>query len=175
MILYCYDESGAYTGPVSPALSPARPFVNGAPNYLRPARSTSLPPPQAGPGEAAVFDGSAWALVQDHRGRTAWCVNTREPREVTTLGPLEDGLTFLPPPSALHAWDGRAWTEDPALALGAMRAERDARLAASDWTQLPDAPLDEARKAAWAAHRQALRDHPQGWIAGEPWPQRPGE
>ena len=36
-----------------------------------------------------------------------------------------------------------------------VRAERNAKLAQSDWTQLPDAPVDSA---AWAAHRQALRD-----------------
>ena len=40
---------------------------------------------------------------------------------------------------------------------------RNAKLAQSDWTQLPDAPVD---KAAWATYRQALRDLPaQGGIA----------
>ncbi len=34
---------------------------------------------------------------------------------------------------------------------------RNAQLVKSDWTQLPDAPVD---KAAWAAYRQALRDLP---------------
>ncbi len=34
---------------------------------------------------------------------------------------------------------------------------RNAELAKSDWTQLPDAPVD---KAAWADYRQALRDLP---------------
>ena len=37
-----------------------------------------------------------------------------------------------------------------------VRAERDRRLQASDWTQLPDVPL--ATKEAWASYRQALRD-----------------
>lgn len=36
-----------------------------------------------------------------------------------------------------------------------VRAERNAKLAASDWTQLPDAPVDHA---AWATYRQELRD-----------------
>lgn len=35
--------------------------------------------------------------------------------------------------------------------------KRDALLAGSDWTQLPDAPVD---KEAWAQYRQALRDLP---------------
>ena len=36
-----------------------------------------------------------------------------------------------------------------------VRAERNARLAACDWTQLADAPVDSS---AWANYRQALRD-----------------
>lgn len=34
---------------------------------------------------------------------------------------------------------------------------RNAELAATDWTQLPDSPAD---KATWATYRQALRDLP---------------
>jgi len=37
----------------------------------------------------------------------------------------------------------------------AIRADRNSKLAASDWTQLADSTAD---KAAWAAYRQALRD-----------------
>ena len=36
-----------------------------------------------------------------------------------------------------------------------IRAERDAKLLASDWTQVADAPVDQT---AWATYRQALRD-----------------
>lgn len=35
------------------------------------------------------------------------------------------------------------------------RAERNRRLAESDWTQVADAPVDQA---VWAVYRQALRD-----------------
>jgi len=42
---------------------------------------------------------------------------------------------------------------------------RNAQLARTDWTQLPDAPVD---KEAWATYRQALRDLPaQGGSADE--------
>ncbi len=37
----------------------------------------------------------------------------------------------------------------------AARQERNSLLAASDWTQVADAPVD---KVAWAAYRQELRD-----------------
>lgn len=39
-----------------------------------------------------------------------------------------------------------------------IRSDRGSRLAACDWTQLPDTPLTEAQKAEWAVYRQALRD-----------------
>jgi hypothetical protein len=33
-------------------------------------------------------------------------------------------------------------------------------LLGSDWTQMPDSPLSDEDKAAWATYRQALRDLP---------------
>lgn len=56
--------------------------------------------------------------------------------------------------------------------MAEVRRERNARLAASDWTQVADAPVDQS---AWAAYRQALRDLPQTY-SGEgpiPWPESP--
>ena len=44
-----------------------------------------------------------------------------------------------------------------------MRHHRDRLLAASDWTQTADAPVD---KAAWADYRQQLRDFPATWTPG---------
>ena len=47
--------------------------------------------------------------------------------------------------------------------LERMRLERNRLLAASDWTQVADAPVD---RAAWATYRQALRDIPATWEPG---------
>ena len=56
-------------------------------------------------------------------------------------------------------------------ALAALRQRRDRDLAATDWTQLPDA-LTAAKRKLWKDHRDALRDLPklvQGAIdAGKP-------
>lgn len=41
--------------------------------------------------------------------------------------------------------------------LARLRAWRDGELARTDWTQVADAPVDQA---AWATYRQALRDLP---------------
>lgn len=43
------------------------------------------------------------------------------------------------------------------LYLIRMRHWRDTELARTDWTQVADAPVDQA---AWATYRQALRDLP---------------
>ncbi len=39
-----------------------------------------------------------------------------------------------------------------------IRSIRDGLLGRCDWTQLPDSPLTEEQRAAWATYRQALRD-----------------
>lgn len=38
-----------------------------------------------------------------------------------------------------------------------LKTNRDLKLQSSDWTQVPDAPVDQA---AWAVYRQELRDLP---------------
>jgi hypothetical protein len=48
----------------------------------------------------------------------------------------------------------------------AMRAQRNAFLSSSDWTQVADAPVD---REAWAVYRQALRDAPSTWTPGPTW------
>jgi hypothetical protein len=47
--------------------------------------------------------------------------------------------------------------------LERMRNHRDRLLKESDWTQLPDAPVDQQ---AWATYRKTLRDFPATWTAG---------
>jgi hypothetical protein len=60
--------------------------------------------------------------------------------------------------------DAEAITALDARQADAVRADRNARLAACDWTQVLDAPVDTA---VWAAYRQDLRDVPSQ--AGFPW------
>jgi len=53
-------------------------------------------------------------------------------------------------PDYPNATDEQKWEQ--------IRLWRNVQLAKSDWTQLPDAPVD---KEAWASYRQALRDLPE--------------
>lgn len=66
------------------------------------------------------------------------------------------GLTVNPPEPPVPTPEERL---DSCLAR--IRAERNKRLAACDWTQLPDVDLDETARTVWADYRQALRDLPE--------------
>jgi hypothetical protein len=62
----------------------------------------------------------------------------------------------------------------------AVRSYRNSLLAACDWTQIPDVPMDEKQRAAWQEYRQALRDIPQQLGDGKSlnpddvvWPAKP--
>ena len=61
-------------------------------------------------------------------------------------------------------------------ATEALRAERDRRLAASDWTMMPDV-TPPGGTASWQSYRQALRDLPETVVdpAAPVWPVAPGE
>tara|TARA_R100001509_G_scaffold24836_1_gene12991 strand:+ start:116 stop:562 length:447 start_codon:yes stop_codon:yes gene_type:complete len=60
-------------------------------------------------------------------------------------------------------------------ALGQMRFERDLKLSNSDWTQLTDSPLTDAKKTEWATYRQKLRDLPatESDYDNPTWPTEP--
>jgi len=90
--------------------------------------------------------------------------------------------TAQPAPLALHnvvngppVWDDtqqvwiETWVQQPftpqevqaaeAAATTDLRRERDAKLYACDWTQLPDVPLTPTQVTAWRTYRQELRDY----------------
>lgn len=86
-------------------------------------------------------------------------------RAVTEGMPLSTGETMVAeiPPQLLQK-----------IKADQMKAERSQRLRATDWTQMPDAPLTALEKAAYQTYRQALRDLPS--LAGfpdVPWPTLP--
>lgn len=70
--------------------------------------------------------------------------------------PVERPLAVDDP--ARWVWTGETFTPvpPPPPTWGKIRRERDGRLAACDWTQMPDVPL--ATAAAWQPYRQTLRD-----------------
>lgn len=80
-----------------------------------------------------------------------------------TIVNCSTGEVFVTPPTP---------EEELALAWRSLRSKRDNLLSGSDWTQIADAPVDQA---AWAAYRQTLRDLPAN--TADPfnpvWPVKP--
>ena len=92
-------------------------------------------------------------------------------QRVVELAPLYDGQAWI------QQWAVEALSQDEINAntgqqAAAVRADRNARLAATDWTQITDSTAD---KPAWATYRQALRDVPSqvGFPQSVTWPQEP--
>ena len=132
-------------------------YVQPTPNL-----SGSYPAPQSRPfpGAIELSDMQAQTLL-DYNG-------------FVTIEPTEDGVIVTPNTEAWEAW--KAEQPDPSEALSeTIRVKRDSLLAACDWTQMADSPLDDETKAAYQAYRQALRDVPQqeGFPTSIQWPEEP--
>lgn len=84
-------------------------------------------------------------------------------------------LHSVPVPGATHVVSGIPVNQQPAPdTMSIIRAMRDVKLAACDWTQMPDVPLTVENKAEWAVYRQALRDFPETCDIDNPvWPTPP--
>jgi hypothetical protein len=63
-----------------------------------------------------------------------------------------DSYTFEEDPEKVEAKIEQQWQ--------ALRAERNRRLAETDWTMTLDAPLDDEKKAAMREYREVLRSMP---------------
>jgi len=64
------------------------------------------------------------------------------------------------------------------IAWHTIKKKRDYLLLISDWTQLSDNDLTDAKKAEWRTYRQALRDLPQTYSTATDkseitWPTKP--
>lgn len=92
---------------------------------------------------------------------------------LTSLTESSEGITTTPPLAAhLSAALNAVYPERPADLL---RALRDELLAASDWTQLSDAPITVGALTQWKTYRQALRDLPGNYsgAGAANWPTPP--
>lgn len=78
-----------------------------------------------------------------------------------------------PTPESVAQFDGK-WGEKVPTSKD-VRNRRDELLRACDWTQMPDAPLDDEARSVWTVYRQALRDVPQqaGFPEAVTWPHKP--
>jgi len=158
------DQDGYFVGVTTADPSPLEPDV-----YLIPGGCIDEPAPTISEGQRAKWDNGQWVFEKIPPEKP------EQPYPSWTYD--EDTNEWVPPvpkPDDNAEWgeEAQEWTPGPeVLALDA-RATRDRLLKDSDWTQLPDAPVDQA---AWAEYRQALRDLPQqsGFPADINWPTQP--
>ena len=97
------------------------------------------------------------------------CVEISKERHAELLAEQSSGKFIVGDEEGLP----QAFTPAPVVVTWDMvRSKRNALLAASDWTQLADAPVD---KAAWATYREALRDITETFATPDAvvWPARP--
>lgn len=124
------------------------------------------------------WNGAAWEMIEDHRARRVtegfaldlaqeptdyWLPHAGDEwqspaREMKGLGPLPEGAAGTRPEKPRPGAEAL---------FAALRAERDQRLAATDYLALPDYPQSAEARALVGAHRQALRDLPG--LDGAPW------
>ena len=83
-------------------------------------------------------------------------------------------------PAGYYDWNlgTNSWDLNSEALMGTLRQKRDNVLALCDWTQIPDTPLTDSKKAEWATYRQALRDLPANnssitLLADASWPTQP--
>lgn len=77
--------------------------------------------------------------------------------------------------AATDTFSGPTDAEQDALDMQELRAQRNELLSKSDWTQVSDSPLTDAKKTEWATYRQALRDLPSTTtdFVNPNWPSQP--
>ncbi|WP_368937572.1 tail fiber assembly protein [Proteus terrae] len=58
------------------------------------------------------IDGSAWEIVDDYRGLTAYHTQTKQPVTIDFIGDIPATLTLSHPSSEFDKWDGEGWVTD---------------------------------------------------------------
>ncbi|EMK3755711.1 tail fiber assembly protein [Providencia rettgeri] len=70
-------------------------------------------------------DEKSWLYVTDHRGKTAYSTENRQPIEVGFIGDLPDTLTLLEPKTEFDKWNGKKWITDTEAQKLALIADAD--------------------------------------------------
>ena len=102
---YGYDDDGLFTQAEICSPDPLESETAGKAVWLLPANATFIAPPAAEAGKAAVWNGTAWELIEDNRGTKYWLPGdawNSEPREMKDLGPLPAGAMLDRPEKPLE-------------------------------------------------------------------------
>jgi hypothetical protein len=127
-------------------------------NEFNEAKVVREPPPEQGlgPHQRWKWGGAAWVATTDNRGRV-WYDPDNTDDEFSPASPEAE------PPAGWSEWvpgENKVikQAERTAKQWAAVRKDRDARLAASDWVVARSVDQGGAVPVQWRQYRQALRD-----------------
>ncbi|MEY0304003.1 tail fiber assembly protein [Providencia manganoxydans] len=131
-------------------------------------------------------DEKSWLYITDHRGKTAYNTENRQPIEIDFIGDLPDTLTLLEPKTEFDKWNGKKWITDTEAQKAALVADADnekaQRLDEANSTimylqEAVDVDLaTEAETAAlqeWKKYRVLLNRVDTSTAPDIDWPQKP--
>lgn len=168
-------------------------FIGGGDAYIPahtglPAYCTDIEPPEAPAGHVAVFDDNEqkWDVVEDHRGKTVYDIQTGQAISIESLGALPDNVVSVAPDGSYEKWDGKKWVKDEEAENAAKVREAEAtknslmQVANEKITLLQDAvDLDMATDddvqllTAWKKYRVLLSRVKQEDAPDINWPSHP--
>lgn len=165
-------------------------FIGGGDAYIPahtglPAYCTDIEPPEVLAGHVAVFDDNEqkWDVVEDHRGKTVYDIQTGQAISIESLGSLPDNVVSVAPDGSYEKWDGKKWVKDEEAEKAAkireaeatknslMQAANERILPLQDATDL-DIATDEEKEQLieWKKYRILLM---RVNTSSPEWPQQP--
>ncbi|RZM90260.1 MULTISPECIES: tail fiber assembly protein [unclassified Escherichia] len=127
-----------------------------------------------------------WEYVRDHRGETAYDMETGQPVKITELGDYPPGMTTIEPLTPYDRWNGNAWITDKDAQKDDQIADAEkkrieflakAKNTISLWqTELQLGIIGDADKAsliAWMKYIQALNAVDTSTAPDIEWPVKP--
>lgn len=150
---------------------PVRSRIEGREVYLLPANATFTEPPAKRTGYTAVWNGSGWTEIEDHRGSQYWpkgAPYNSFPVEMKELGPLPVGASLTRPEQTAEEKAMEEERRKEAEAESARVPDLEAavaelgELATSDKDEADSAALDLAAYAAELEQRIAKLEERNG-------------
>ena len=102
---------------------------------------------------------NTFTIYKTSTGEILYSTTTATPIDEVGLQEGESIIEGSYPSNEFVITDGSAVARTDNI-LDIVRDLRNSLLQESDWTQMPDSPLSDSKKAEWATYRQALRDMP---------------
>lgn len=144
MIAYRYNEQGIYVGQEEAFIDPLESKKAGKDIFVLPADCTFTAPLANKDGYVQKWNGVAWEYVENHIGKTGYVDGVFT--EIKEYGPLPAGWSDTPPPPTKEELAEQ------------VRAERNAKIAETDYLLTPDYPISSLKLEEVKAYRKALRD-----------------